>query len=221
MTCFWPPPSSSCWECLKIGQFWSEVTMGTVLSFMPREKAPPYVTEYNITNGNQMHRYSKENILIHNNNGAMPNGPTILTSASKAIIEKGMKKHNMFLNALSWKRFTAAATSATTSGRTKSNERRNNEAQGVTNNKENQLNHQNPTGRNPSNKNGVGQFSRPPLDNVHPYIENQKNIQVIHDKKWYLNFKKTNFPCLFRMHCAMGLAKHNFVRNIWIWLLSR
>jgi hypothetical protein len=104
----------------------SDNEMGTVLSFSPRDKTPPYAMEYNANNGgsianhhihnnhysnynNQQRHYSKENILAHNNNamgGDTGSNGVLLNQADKAMLEKGMKKHNMFLNALSWKRFT-------------------------------------------------------------------------------------------------------------------
>lgn len=103
--------------------------MGTVLSFSPRDKTPPYAMEYNANNGGSLanhhlhnnhysgynnqqqlvgRHYSKENILLHNNNATGGDGGSgvLLNQADKAMLEKGMKKHNVFLNALSWKRFT-------------------------------------------------------------------------------------------------------------------
>lgn len=172
-----------------VGKKHTHKKMGTVLSFSPREKTPSsFSMEYNNLKGNGNnyqycdYRSSKENILSHNNNS---NGSAILSSASKAIIEKGMKKHNMFLNALSWKRFTsnttaAAPSNSSSSGRRKSHDKKSNPGASSHYEKENHVNNQIPNGgRNPYNKNVVGQFSRQPLDNVHPYIENQKNIQVL------------------------------------------
>lgn len=139
--------------------------MGTVLSLSPRDKAPPYAMEYSngssmhqnhYNNGYQVHRGSRENILQHNNN------PVVIQQTDKSN-DKGLKKH-MFLNALSWKRLTSSS-----SGQSQSK---------ITSEKDNHFYNQIAHSGNPMSRSMVAQYTRQPLDNVHPSVENNKNIQV-------------------------------------------
>lgn len=99
--------------------------MGTVLSFSPRDKAPPYAMD--ITSN-----YSAKSKDFVNNENALV--------ADRAMFDKGLKKHSMFLNALSWKKFTSSSKRKQTDKRTP--------------------------------------FApRPPLDNIHPAVDSNKNIQ--------------------------------------------
>ncbi len=79
--------------------------MGTVLSFSPREKVPPYAVEYAGNSASSsmaaaaaaahLRRASKENLADN-----------FLAAAGGG--EKGLKKHSMFLNALSWKKLSGS-----------------------------------------------------------------------------------------------------------------
>ena len=79
--------------------------MGTVLSFSPREKNPPYaVVDYGSVGGSANgvghgHQFNnnKQEIV---GNGVM---------ASSKSNEKSAKKHSIFLNALNWKKFSSAS----------------------------------------------------------------------------------------------------------------
>ncbi len=92
-----------------------------------------------------------------------------------------MKKHNMFLNALSWKRFTGSSSTSGT-GKRKSCDGKAGLVIAAAADKENHVSsHVIGTGgvlaaRNPGNH--VAPFSRQALDNVHPMVDNNKNIQV-------------------------------------------
>lgn len=182
----------------------SDTEMGTVLSFSPRDKTPPYAMEYSANSGhnihnnhysgysnNQQRHYSKENILLHNNNASMADGGgggngggiVLMNQADKTLLEKGMKKHNMFLNALSWKRFTGSSSSAASgTGKRKSGDGGKAGLIIAAADKENHVSSHvisaagGVLGRNPGNH--VAPFSRQALDNVHPMVDNNKNIQV-------------------------------------------
>ena len=64
----------------------------------------------------------------------------------KNALEKNLKKHSMFINALSWKKFNGGKKKAVVEG-------------GATNKPKSNL------------------AFRPPLDNIHPTVDNNKNIQ--------------------------------------------
>lgn len=112
--------------------------MGTVLSFSPREKTPPYALDYtnpiNNINYETINNLKNKEILINNENAHL--------LVEKSALEKNLKKHSMFINALSWKKFN--------SNKKKSSE-------GNTKNK--------------------SLAFRTPLDNIHPIVDNNKNIQ--------------------------------------------
>jgi cyclin-dependent kinase 5 activator 1 len=113
-------------------------TMGTVLSFSPREKTPPYALDYtNAINYDTLNNLKNKEILINNENA------NILID--KSALEKNLKKHSMFINALSWKKFNTNKKKVEQTLSTK-------------------------------NK-GKGGF-RAPLDNIHPLVDNNKNIQA-------------------------------------------
>lgn len=119
--------------------------MGTVLSFSPRDKAPPYaVHDYNLSQSTHFgtsvayHKdmNSKENLIIPANTS-----------------EKSLKKHGMFLNALSWKRFNGSS-AAGAAKRASSKD-----------------------GKMGGLARGPGGYPLQPLDNVHPLMDTNKNIQ--------------------------------------------
>jgi len=114
--------------------------MGTVLSFSPREKNPPYALDYTNPNNNinyeTINNLKNKEILINNENAHL--------LVERNTLEKNLKKHSMFINALSWKKFN--------------------------NNKKKTIEQLN------KNKNHGISF-RAPLDNIHPIIDNNKNIQ--------------------------------------------
>ncbi|GFQ71155.1 cyclin-dependent kinase 5 activator 1 [Trichonephila clavata] len=70
--------------------------MGTVLSFSPRERKPQY-GEYNLNNYN----YEQLNNAKNNNKEA--------TKGNDKATHHNFKKHSLFINALSWKHFTASS----------------------------------------------------------------------------------------------------------------
>ena len=75
--------------------------MGTVLSFSPREKNPPYaVVDYgSVGSANAVgHQFN------NNKQEVVGNGVTAAKSN-----EKSAKKHSIFLNALNWKKFSSAS----------------------------------------------------------------------------------------------------------------
>jgi len=112
--------------------------MGTVLSFSPREKTPPYALDYtnpiNNINYETINNLKNKEILINNENAHL--------LVEKSALEKNLKKHSMFINALSWKKFNT-------------NKKKANEG---------------------SSKHKGLPF-RTPLDNIHPVVDNNKNIQ--------------------------------------------
>lgn len=114
--------------------------MGTVLSFSPREKSPPYALDYtnpiNNINYETINNLKNKEILINNENAHL--------LVEKSALEKNLKKHSMFINALSWKKFNSSKKkSVDSSGK--------------------------------SSRSGL--TFRPPLDNIHPIVDNNKNIQ--------------------------------------------
>lgn len=114
--------------------------MGTVLSFSPREKNPPYALDYTNPNNNinyeTINNLKNKEILINNENAHL--------LVERSALEKNLKKHSMFINALSWKKFNS--------------------------------NKKKPVETINKNKSHGISF-RPPLDNIHPIIDNNKNIQ--------------------------------------------
>jgi len=118
--------------------------MGTVLSFSPREKTPPYALDYtnpiNNINYETINNLKNKEILINNENAHL--------LVEKNALEKNLKKHSMFINALSWKKFNGG------------------KKKGVV---------ETQTGPTTGSKTGKG--FRAPLDNIHPTVDNNKNIQ--------------------------------------------
>ena len=138
--------------------------MGTVLSFSPREKNPPYAVDYAV-NGSAQLRSSKENMTAAAPNDALAATHHGYENNNKALVldNKGMKKHSMFLNALSWKKL--------------SNSKRKMEpivfanGGGVVGNTVK-------TGHSSAAQSRVGAgFPLQPLDNVHPMTDSNRNIQ--------------------------------------------
>ena len=104
-----------------------------------REKTPPYALDYtnpiNNINYETINNLKNKEILINNENAHL--------LVEKSALEKNLKKHSMFINALSWKKFN-------------SNKKKSSDG-------------------NIKNK-GIAAF-RTPLDNIHPIVDNNKNIQ--------------------------------------------
>ena len=69
----------------------------------------------------------------------------------KNALEKNLKKHSMFINALSWKKFNGGKKKGVVESQT--------------------------TTTMTGSKTGKGLAFRPPLDNIHPTVDNNKNIQ--------------------------------------------
>ncbi|XP_023310237.1 cyclin-dependent kinase 5 activator 1 [Anoplophora glabripennis] len=97
--------------------------MGTVLSFSPRERRPVYTTsstgDFTLNNfsyeqlNNVKNRESKTNVSITNSNNHNLNNCNNINNndnariiSEKNALEKNLKKHSLFINALSWKRFS-------------------------------------------------------------------------------------------------------------------
>lgn len=90
--------------------------MGTVLSFSPRERRPVYTTTTTTTtttsgsNGD----FALNNFSYEQLNNAKNRTVNVVSNDSARIIseknalEKNLKKHSLFINALSWKRFSTA-----------------------------------------------------------------------------------------------------------------
>ena len=108
--------------------------MGTVLSFSPRDRRgsgyPPsghqHSTEFTLNNfnyeqlNNAKNRENKSvaavapappttnNNSLQNNNININNNDNARIISEKNALEKNLKKHSLFINALSWKRFSTA-----------------------------------------------------------------------------------------------------------------
>lgn len=142
--------------------------MGTVLSFSPRERRPVYSTvaagdlalnnisyeqlnnaknkaipvavANNTANANSNHHIHAN----HHHNNHINNNDNAKIISEKNALEKNFKKHSLFINALSWKRFSTA------------------------NNNKKKLDNK--------NKN-LTVFRQPLVDNIHPLVDKNKNIQ--------------------------------------------
>jgi hypothetical protein len=100
-----------------------------------------------------------------------------LNQADKALLEKGMKKHNMFLNALSWKRFTGSSSSGNSgTGKRKAGDGKAGLVIASADKENHVSSHVVAASRNQGNL--VAPFSRQSHDNVHPMVDTNKNIQV-------------------------------------------
>ncbi|CAH1154507.1 unnamed protein product [Phaedon cochleariae] len=90
--------------------------MGTVLSFSPRERRPVYSTtstgDFTLNNfsyeqlNNVKNRESKATIANPNLCNNINNNENARIISEKNALEKNLKKHSLFINALSWKRFS-------------------------------------------------------------------------------------------------------------------
>lgn len=98
--------------------------MGTVLSFSPRERRPVYTTssnaDFTLNNfsyeqlNNVKNRENKPNVNLANSNNQNLNCNNINNCnndnariiSEKNALEKNLKKHSLFINMLSWKRFS-------------------------------------------------------------------------------------------------------------------
>lgn len=99
--------------------------MGTVLSFSPRERRPVYTTssngDFTLNNfsyeqlNNVKNRENKPNANMTNSNSNhslqnncnnINNNDNARIISEKNALEKNLKKHSLFINALSWKRFS-------------------------------------------------------------------------------------------------------------------
>lgn len=148
--------------------------MGTVLSFSPRERRPVYSTvsagELALNNisyeqlNNAKNKALPPPVAVANNTANtnsnhqihanhINNNDNAKIISEKNALEKNFKKHSLFINALSWKRFS------------------------TTNNNKKKLDNK--------NKN-LTVFRQPLLDNIHPIVDKNKNIQ-----------KSTSIPCYY------------------------
>lgn len=103
-----------CWDVVEKDT--SVKKMGTVLSFSPRERRPVYTT----TTAGPTAEYTLNNISYEQLNNAKnreamsgklqpappPNNENTRIISEKNALEKSLKKHSLFINALSWKRFS-------------------------------------------------------------------------------------------------------------------
>ncbi|XP_060522628.1 cyclin-dependent kinase 5 activator 1 [Cylas formicarius] len=96
--------------------------MGTVLSFSPRERRPVYTTsstaDFTLNNfsyeqlnnvKNNREICSSKPALTHSNTHTLNNinnNDSARIISEKNALEKNLKKHSLFINALSWKRFS-------------------------------------------------------------------------------------------------------------------
>ncbi|CAH2000620.1 unnamed protein product [Acanthoscelides obtectus] len=96
--------------------------MGTVLSFSPRERRPVYTTSSNgdftlnnfsyeqLNNVKNRENKSSNGVTNSNNhnlcNNNINNNDNARIISEKNALEKNLKKHSLFINALSWKRFS-------------------------------------------------------------------------------------------------------------------
>lgn len=116
--------------------------MGTVLSFSPPRDRRMVYDEFAIQNFSyeQLNNVkNKEKLCYINNNNN--NNNTSSENNLNLNQKNTLKKHSLFINALSWKRFTSGSTK-----------------------------------KKQENKNKVI-VGRQPLDAIHPFIDNNKNIQ--------------------------------------------
>ena len=93
--------------------------MGTVLSFSPRERRAVYTSSAG-GSADPLNNYSYEALNNAKNREAMattkatPHAPQGVNNenariiSEKTALEKSLKKHSLFINALSWKRFSTA-----------------------------------------------------------------------------------------------------------------
>lgn len=106
----------SCCEMRWTGWCECGVGMGTVLSFSPRERRPVYTTTASVPPADTLNNYSYEQLnnaknrqtmgsLVNNNSNNINNENARIISEKNAL-EKNFKKHSLFINALSWKRFS-------------------------------------------------------------------------------------------------------------------
>ncbi|KAK5641604.1 hypothetical protein RI129_010151 [Pyrocoelia pectoralis] len=169
--------------------------MGTVLSFSPRERRPVYTststTDFTLNNfsyeqlNNVKNRENKSNTNLtnsnsnhnlHNNNcNNINNNDNARIISEKNALEKNLKKHSLFINALSWKRFSTA------------------------NNNKKKLDNK--------NKN-VTVFRQPLVDNIHPVVDKNKNIQQSKQGSYYSNSKSIGTSAL-----ALDIVRVNNVNN--------
>lgn len=89
--------------------------MGTVLSFSPRERRPPSAAPPPPDRASLAYSYERLNNAKNRENRELPRDErrATLDDAAKIIsektaLEKNLKKHSLFINALSWKRFSTA-----------------------------------------------------------------------------------------------------------------
>ena len=99
-----------------------------------------YTNPINNINYETINNLKNKEILINNENAHL--------LVEKNALEKNLKKHSMFINALSWKKFNGG------------------KKKGVV---------ETQTGPTTGSKTGKG--FRAPLDNIHPTVDNNKNIQ--------------------------------------------
>ncbi|TRY79985.1 hypothetical protein TCAL_11366 [Tigriopus californicus] len=147
--------------------------MGTVLSFSPRDKNPPYAVDYTINSSTGGMEGSKEN----------------LTDNIISTTDKGLKKHSMFLNALSWKKLSSSKRKMDHTIAYAKN----------TNSVTTQQTRLGSTG-----------FPLQSLDNVHPVTDNNKNIQnaLCHGtKSTNLNQKHLDLVSKSATQTATGLLR--------------
>lgn len=168
--------------------------MGTVLSFSPRERRPVYTTtstgDFTLNNfsyeqlNNVKNRENKTNANIANSNSNhslqnnINNNDNARIISEKNALEKNLKKHSLFINALSWKRFS------------------------TTNNNKKKLDNK--------NKN-VTVYRQPLVDNIHPVVDKNKNIQQQNKQSYYSNSKGNSALALdiVRVNNANNNANHH------------
>ncbi|KFB37648.1 cyclin-dependent kinase 5 activator [Anopheles sinensis] len=129
--------------------------MGTVLSFSPRERRPIYSTHHHsagtLSSSNSadfpLNNYSYEQLNnAKNRENAQSKPPNLIQTNA---LEKNLKKHSLFINALSWKRLAASH------GKKKLDNNKNKSANLTT----------------------AASFRTPLTDTIHPLLDKNKNLQ--------------------------------------------
>ena len=78
-----------------------------------REKTPPYALDYSqAINYEAINNIKHKEILINNENAHL--------LVDKSALERNLKKHSMFINALSWKKFNSTGKKKSEPASTKS-----------------------------------------------------------------------------------------------------
>lgn len=131
--------------------------MGTVLSFSPRERKPLYgdcsLNNFNYEQLNNVKNSKKEKAAL---------ATAMMATTADSATEKNFKKHSLFINALSWKRFSNA-------GKKKQQQEKNSGGS---------INKATTVMATTAVAVGIGVGGgRQPLEIIQPFVDNNKNVQ--------------------------------------------